>query len=162
MCELGEFAKMQFNLIRISCEFHACSEISFKSIWSRYRSDRTEFQARASIRSGDPLWRPELFQPKKPFMRVLMTQEQLKCMPIYYPFLCVHSFCLVSDLRPGMEYHAAKATRWICRTGSSSFIFCRRLASSDEFSYSLALAHSFIHHAGNSKRCFRTVKADTT
>jgi hypothetical protein len=126
MCELGEFAKMQFNLIRISCEFHACSEISFKSIWSRYRSDRTEFQARASIRSGDPLWRPELFQPKKPFMRVLMTQEQLKCMPIYYPFLCVHSFCLVSDLRPGMEYHAAKATRWICRTGSSSFIFCRR------------------------------------
>jgi hypothetical protein len=52
--------------------------VGFKSIWSRYRSDRIEFQARASLRSRDPLWRPEQHQPRKPFMRVLMTQEQLQ------------------------------------------------------------------------------------
>jgi hypothetical protein len=40
--------------------------------------------------SGDPLWRPDFLQPKKPFMRVLMTQEQLKCVQTHHflrPFL---------------------------------------------------------------------------
>ena len=149
MCELGEFAKMQFNLIRISCEFHACSEFSFKSIWSRYRSDRTEFQARASIRSGDPLW-PRVISAKKAFHA---STDDAGAAEMYANQLSI-SLCafILFGQRP-TTWHGISRCKGNALDMPNRFQFIHFLQ---------ALAHSFIHHAGNSKRCFRTVKADTT
>jgi hypothetical protein len=76
MYESGEFKSCTSSCTLFWSSF--CCGFRFKSIWTRYRNDCVEFKARALLRSRDPIWRPELFQPRQPFMRVLMSPEMLK------------------------------------------------------------------------------------